>query len=254
MIDKKYIEMMNLEIDGALSPEGHRELERYLESHQDAREYFDGLRSTASMLDRTEEIEPPAALTKSIIKTVFERDSRAEDMCLSTGGRSWMASRWRPGFAFAAGLVAGLFLSASAMLILIKSPPGTEGIYGTISRLKGAVTERTTIIDGAELRGTVHTRISGERIMAELDVWSRNEVLVKLIHGGAVSFEGVRSLRPATSRISVFEDRVELVLSGDGGFIVGLSEKGGSRSPVDLMITSNGEVLFSERIVQEVQR
>lgn len=253
MIDEKYIGMMNLEIDGVLSPEDRRALERYLESHPDAREYFEGLRNTASMLDRTEEIEPPAALARNIIEAVFERHSRAEDIRLSRG-RSWTASRWRPGFAFAAGLVAGLFLSASALLILIKSPPHSEGIYGTISQLKDAEIERTIAIEGPELRGSVQTRISGESITAELELWSRDEVLVRFMHGGAVSFEGVRALKTAAPRISVFEDRIELVLSGAGGYIIGLAEEGGSRSPVDLVITSGGEVLFSERIVQEVER
>jgi hypothetical protein len=254
MIDDKYIELMNLEIDGALSDEDRHKLERYLESHADALEHYNALRNTTDILNGTEEIEPPAALSRDIIESIFERHSEAKGRCLSTGGVTWRTFRWRPGFAFAAGIIAGLFLFASALLFIMKSPAGEGNFYGTIAGLKDATAQRTAVIDGPGVQGLVRTRRSGETIVAELEIWSPDEILVQFIHGDDIYFEGVRTERPGTPRISVFADRIELALTGKGEYIIGLNDRSGSRSPIDLRITSNGVVLFEKRIFQESER
>ena len=254
MIDDKYIELMNLEIDGVISDEDRHELERYIESHPDALEHYNTLRNTTVLLGGTEEIEPPDALSRDIIESIFERHSEAKGRCLSTGGVSRRTFRWRPGFAFAAGIIAGLFLFASALLFIMKSPPGEGRFYGTIAGLNDAAVQSTAVIDGPGVQGLVRTRRSGEKIIAELEIWSPDEVLVQFIHGDNIYFEGVRTGQPCTPRISVFTDRIELALSGEGDYIIGLNDASGSRSPIDLRITSNGEVLFEERIVQESER
>ncbi len=254
MIDDKYIELINLEIDGNISDEDRHELERYLESHTDALEHYNALRNTADMLDGTEEIEPPAALSRDIIESIFERHSEAKGRCLSTGGVSWRTFRWRPGFAFAAGIIAGLFLFASAMLFIMKSPIGEGNLYGTIAGSKETAVQRTVVIDVPGVQGSVSTRRSGETIVAELEIWSPNEILVQFIHGDDIYFEGIRTERPGTPRISVFAGRIELALTGEGEYIIGLNDRSGSHSPIDLRITSNGDVLFEERIVQESER
>ncbi len=254
MIDDKYIKLINLEIDGAISDKDRNELKRYLESHPDALEDYNALRNTADMLDGTEEIEPPAALSRNIIESIFERHSEAKGRCLSTGGVSRRTFRWRPGFAFAAGIIAGLFLFASAMLFVMKSPIGEGNLYGTITGSKETAVQRTAAIDGPGVQGSVSTRRSGETIVTELEIWSPKEILVQFIHGDDIYFESVRTERPGTPRISVFAGRIELALTGEGEYIIGLNDRSGSRSPIDLRITSNGDVLFEERIVQESER
>jgi hypothetical protein len=251
MIDDKYIELMNLEIDGVISDEDRHELERYLESHPDALEHYTALRNTAVMLDGTEMIEPPAALSRDIIESIFERHSEAKGRCLSTGGVSRRTFRWRPGFAFAAGIITGLFLFASALLFVMNSPPGEENLYGTIAGLNDTAVQWTTVIDGPGVQGSVRTRRSGETIVAELEIWSSDEILVQLIHGDEIHFEGVLARRPGTPRISVLPGRIELAVSGECEYIIGMNDRSVHRSPIDLRITSSGEVIFEKRIVQE---
>lgn len=251
MIDEKYIELMNLEIDGVIPDKDRHELERYLDSHPDALEYYNALRNTATMLDGTEEIDPPAALSRDIIESIFEGNSEAKGRCLSTRGVSRRTFRWRPGFAFAAGIITGLFLFASALLFVMRSPDGEEKFYGTIAGWNDTAVLRTAVIDGPGVQGSVRTRRSGDRIVAELEIWSPGEIIVQFIHGEEIRFEGLRTGRPGNPRISVFSDRIELALIGEGEYVIGLNDISGSRSPIDLRITSNGEVLFEERIVQE---
>ena len=251
MIDEKYIELMNLEIDGVIAKEERRELSSYLESHPDALEYYNALKGTAAVLDGAEEIEPPAALSRDIIESIFEKHSDAEERCLSTRDVSRRKFRWRPGFAFAAGIIAGLFLFASALLFIMKSPPGEEYLYGTIAGSDDTAVERTVVIDEPGARGSVRTRRSGDRIIAELEISSQGELLVQFIHGGEIHFESVQLKRPGTPRISVHEGRIELAISGENEYLIGMSDTSPSHSPIDLRITSSGVVVFEERIDQE---
>jgi hypothetical protein len=254
MIDERYIELMNLEIDGVIAEEDRLELSSYLESHPDALEYYNALRSTATVLDGAEEIEPPAALSRDIIESIFERHSDANDRCLSTRDVSRRMFRWRPGFAFAAGIIAGLFLFASALLFVMRGPTGEEDFYGTITRLHDTASVSTAVIDGPRVQGVVRTRRSGERIIAELEIWSTDEILVQLIHGEQIRFDGLKAGKPGNPRISVLQDRIELTLTGENEYVIGMNEMSGSHSPIDMRITSNGEVLFEERIVQELEQ
>jgi hypothetical protein len=50
MIEPKFIEMMNMELDGVLSERDRADLREYLSSSPDASEYFEGLRM---QLDRS---------------------------------------------------------------------------------------------------------------------------------------------------------------------------------------------------------
>ena len=254
MIDDKYIELMNLEIDGAISEKEREELERYLESDSEALEYFNGLKSTASLLDESEQIEPPAALPETIIESNFEKYDSADHVCLSSDRGSRRAFRWRPVFAFAAGIIAGLFLFASALLFVMRGPAGDEGLYGTIAALRDLPTERYISIDGPGIDGGIRTMRSGEAIFADLTVTSRDEVTVQVAYGEGYSFDGLRNARPSNPRISIYEKGLEIVCTGECEYIIALNIRGGTASPIEVTITSDGAVLFDERIVQESER
>ena len=70
MIEPRTIELMNLEIDGALDGAGREELRVSLAADPRAREMFDDLRRLAHLLDTAIAVDPPAGLNAQVLAGV----------------------------------------------------------------------------------------------------------------------------------------------------------------------------------------
>jgi hypothetical protein len=70
MIDEKYIELINAEIDGELSGEQRAELSRYLLAHPEARALRDDLQHLCGALGQADLVPPPADLRDNILNAL----------------------------------------------------------------------------------------------------------------------------------------------------------------------------------------
>lgn len=70
MIDSKYIELINRDIDKVISPNEKKELEDYLEINPDAEELHRELLLTEELLDRLPNNDPSANLKKRILNSI----------------------------------------------------------------------------------------------------------------------------------------------------------------------------------------
>ena len=70
MIDPHTLELINLEIDGALDPPGREQLRRALESDPQAREMYDELRRVVHILETAVAVDPPRNLQGEILANV----------------------------------------------------------------------------------------------------------------------------------------------------------------------------------------
>ena len=70
MIETKYVEWMNMEIDGVLPPDETSTLHEYLSSSSEAAEYYESLKATVSVVDATEDPGPPPHLETQILSQI----------------------------------------------------------------------------------------------------------------------------------------------------------------------------------------
>jgi hypothetical protein len=114
MIEERFIELMNGEIDGANSREESLELKRYLDTLPEAKRYYEDLKAVTQMFDQAEELTPPPYLRKTILTSIFEREGEEERKSVFTsvlaGIRLTFSRQYA--YSFTAGIIAGILLFA----------------------------------------------------------------------------------------------------------------------------------------------
>jgi len=109
MIDKKYIELMNKEIDKVISEDEKTALHNYLSTDIEAKEYYNELLLTNDYLDTLPDPEPSENLKKYIINSIdFSRYSSLENR--KSFWNFLYIPKFKYAYIFAAGLIAGIIL------------------------------------------------------------------------------------------------------------------------------------------------
>jgi hypothetical protein len=115
MMDARWIDLMNLTVDGTATPAQRAELNDYLASHPEARSYYDGLEKLVARLNADPISEPPAELEPRILDAIHDLPvpgpARREETS-TPWLRSFFAPRLRPWSTFGLGLATGLFVLA----------------------------------------------------------------------------------------------------------------------------------------------
>ena len=83
MIEDRYVELINKEIDGTNSPGESAKLRRHLQAYPGADNYFRQLTSVYKALDKLPEAVPPPDLRKNVLNAIQE----GADECGSTNRR-----------------------------------------------------------------------------------------------------------------------------------------------------------------------
>jgi hypothetical protein len=155
MIDPKYIELINRDLDDLLTIEEKKKLHHYLEDHPEARTYYNQIKRTSEILGEVQPVEPPPSLKKRIINAIDYNRYRPESTIKHTF-KNWLTSpRLRLAYAFALGIFVG-FLIYTAI-----SPRQTvldlEDLYGTIGAEEqmGFQTIENIPMDTEQASGTI---------------------------------------------------------------------------------------------------
>jgi hypothetical protein len=93
MIDPKYIELMNLELDGTATPAEREDLRRHLSSHPEASAHFEELGGLLRRLDAEPLAEPPVELHPRIISAV---DRAVRTPSREAGFGTWLGGLFAP--------------------------------------------------------------------------------------------------------------------------------------------------------------
>lgn len=155
MIDERYVELINKELDGFNTESESEELQRFLSENDEALQYYDELLRTASALKRVELAEPPSFLKTHILNSVNSLPVPVRP------GFGWMNAmmdlfRRRPsvryGVVFASGLCLGM------LLFTIVGPWRRDGMPPA-SKVSGSMVSRTEasrlqVIDSVALDGS----------------------------------------------------------------------------------------------------
>jgi|GEM_PF-3184780 len=155
MIDERYVELINKELDGFNTESESKELQQFLSENGEALQYYDELLRAASALKRVDQVEPPSFLKTHILNSIKSLPVPVRS------GLGWMNTvldlfRQRPsvryGVVFASGLCIGILLFA------IVGPWRRDGMP-LASKVSGSMVSRTEIsrlhvIDSVALDGS----------------------------------------------------------------------------------------------------
>jgi hypothetical protein len=173
MVDKKFIRLMNLGLDGVLSPEDRRVLEDYLSRNPEAKSYNAELGAAWAALRRANEVEAKTVDLKNEVLGSLRRaaaEARSADRSRGTAPAipALHHLRLKYVFFFACGLALGVML-----FLLFKSQGGptdfaSQNLLGTLVSSKSLKVAERIPIEENGVHGEVVVKASDSLAVAEI--------------------------------------------------------------------------------------
>ena len=255
MIGKRLIELMNAEIDGVNSPEESRVLHEHLDANPDARRHYEELKDVGRVFAEADEVSPPKALSRTIMRAVAARGHPDVKMGLLERMREALgpAPRMRLAYAFAGGMVVGLGLFLLISATLPQMLPGdAANLLGTIGggeRCLVAADPVSFDVPGAS--GSASVRYCAETVTLELSLSSESEVIVVLSYDENIDFDGLRALQSGDYAIRVMGHRAELTHMGTGDYDLLFTDYAESHLPLRMSVLAAGRSVFESSVPPE---
>lgn len=258
MAGEEYIELINKEISGTISPSERKELHDYLRENPDAQRLYNQLRETSDLLNKIRDVDPPTYLKKRIMNSVdFSRYQARRSrpvLRLVTRVRQ-IGFRPRLAYAFALGVVVGLVV-VSQFLIRPGGRYATDlrDLYGTIGLIKDS--SFTTIdrvpVDLAQIEGYVNLLRYADVLIFEVSLHSsgKSEILLEY-EPDRTSFGGLRPGDHGSVLMDTGRDYVKASGTGALEFDLCFVKEPASSAPFGLKLFVSGQVLHSHRFLIE---
>lgn len=250
IIKKKYIELINKEIDGVNTPEESKKLKAYLAESKEAHNYYNEMISVSETLSKSEEIEPEPELKAGILNlikydkhTVRERKNLLE--FLFSGFEIKLQYKYT--LFFTGGLIAGI-----ALLFILNGDPNSN-----ISNF------RSTIF----FKKADHIQFSRDDITYEVDIkYSKKTIIVELVVNSAreieivfyydktdVSFNSFKQQKNIDNKLTISEDELRLNSYGENRYIIQFNNKTTNDTPIRIKLLASG-ALIDERTIETGKR
>jgi len=250
MIDERYIELMNQEIDGENTPAESDELHRFLDSSAEGKHYFDELRGVRDLLEQAGTIDSPAGMKWAILSKLEPRSERR----IKTAFIDAIRERFRPkyAYAFAVGLIAGICLYA---VFNGYSRDGSrlerDGLYGTIALDSAGRKAAETLpveIDMEGVTGTALFSYFEKAIVAEFNMRSDRNVELQFELAEGCSFESFKTLVSADNDLRTGHGTLRITSKGVGDFLIVFRKTAESPGRMRLKLLSGEELLLEKTI------
>jgi hypothetical protein len=257
MIDNRYIELMNKEIDGKNSSAESAALREYLESNTEARTYYAELCSVVEVFGEAGEVQPPTNLEQRILSSINERRALEEVRREKTSRLNNIFNpRKKLGLAFAAGLAVGLVI----LLVIYRALPESSSLrmkdlYGTLAEREGArsvLSAEPVDFNLPEVSGTASVKYLNRAFIATLELTSAREIEVAISSSEDAALENFNSRQCAPSVIQSVGGNITLRTTGRCGFTVTFRDSRNAHPPVNIRIFADGSSIFDKTIVAGV--
>jgi hypothetical protein len=254
MIEKRYIELINGEIDGVNTPEESSELRRYLDTHPEAQRYYDELNEIGRTFAEMKDLDPPKELRESILASVARRRRapRRESPLARILERLVPQARPRYAFAFVTGVLVGFCVFAVSSIVMLRGTESrTDRLYGTLTTggENEILSSECIPFDLPEVYGGACIEHSTAVVQANLDLSTEEEIQVVFEYDDLLRFEGLRALDQSEHTMSVEGNRAELTHLGECDYVLVFSDGRSTGSPIHLSITAQDGLIFEKSIV-----
>jgi hypothetical protein len=253
MINERYRELIENELEGKNSADESAELARHLQSSTEARAYYDELRDLISMFHDAGEIEPPKDLERRILGSIDER--RAVEGARAERG-SWLdffKPRRKLGLAFAAGVAVGLIILLAVYRALPQSSAlRMKDLYGTLAgreATRAAAEAGPVDIELPEVSGTARVRYLDDVFVVTVELASKRNIEVAISGPESAVLENVASRAPVPYSLDSASGTVTLETTGQTGFSLTFEDARHARPPVTVRISADGVPVFEKTMI-----
>lgn len=255
MIEKKYIDLMNAELDGVNSSKESEELSEYLVSNREAKDHFEDLKFIFGRIDASKSVDPPSNLEDKIFSSISR--GKRHSYHSSDHKASWIARCFSvPHLRYAAVFAAGILIG-----VILYSRIGYEGVgggsfdksrlYGTMKFVESAygLEEIQSIdVDVGEVRGQIRLHESERALVAEVSLYSLDSIeWVLQFDKEDVLFEGFRHVDGKDCDIVAAATEARVRQTGDNKYVLFFSQNDHLDTPMVAKIYSADHLLLFEK-------
>jgi hypothetical protein len=255
-IDAKFVDLINAEIDGSISPEEHIELEAYLAQSDAARAYRNELTNLCEGLDSIEAVSPPPHLKHVILDAVVTSKPARQAMHQRTSSDLFSdffgTAPVRYAMSFAAGVILAYTLLSSEE-ISRQALDNVADLVGTIAQPE--TTNSLGIADSIqmtlnELAGSVSLRQSGDMLIIDFDLTSQGPVdIVAAFTDPDIWFNGFAQLESTGTSVAAENGQVTVHMEGQRRYALYLHNSGQEAASVSLHFYANGQLVHEDNLV-----
>ena len=240
MIDKKYIELMNREIDAVINSDEKRDLHHYLSVNPEAAEYFDELVSATNALNQVPEPAVPENLGKRIINSIdFSRYAVRTKNSRAFG--FFRGFNLRYAFTFAAGLLAGIFIYA--LFTITTENYSQNDVSGTIG-IENTVTLREIPINLNDIQGNISLKEKNDLYLFEISLNSSSLVDLTISYPDQLKLENFKPGIPGRISLVTAGNFIKASNSGSQEYLFSFTGIGTNPSPVHIELSRYGKKVF----------
>ncbi|MFQ5824373.1 MAG: hypothetical protein ACE5JB_09990 [bacterium] len=219
MIEEKYIELINKEIDGKISHRESVKLKEYLAKNPEAQNLYNDFVNISDILNEVEKIEPSSILKKNILNSIqLNKYTKIEKKNLLQSLIK-VKVNYKFAYSFAAGLIVGLIMFA---LLINNTSLDIANLTGTV--ILNDTSERYETAGKIEINleginGTVALKSTKNIILAEIKITTKQEIELAIeFDENDISFNGFRQLTPFVSNLKIRDNYLKLTNIGESNY------------------------------------
>lgn len=245
MINEKYIELMNKEIDQVITPQERIELQNYLSDNKTAKEYFDELILTNNFLNRLPDQNPPENLKKQIINSIdFSRYEKHQEPAKKPAGFLW-GLKFRYTYIFAAGLLAGIIIFS--LYYLNSGNVKTNEVEGTI----GAGNLRTIQeiqLNFSDISGKIELKQRDNTFWFDISAFTPQNTDFIVTYPDEIKFENIKPGSMSNIELSRNGNYIKITNSGTQQYSLQFSQITPASSPMYIRILQSGNIVYEHEL------
>jgi len=253
MISDKVVELINRDLDGALSAKEKAQLEKHLESDHEAREFLAKLRLLHEKLFEVSEAEPPADLKETVMKSlpVVRYTQRSQELPMASKIiELFHVPRFQMAGMFSLGAAAALlFLVISQNLSNSPQVPAEQAI-GTI--LAPGKTGDAVQIDSKQFaiddyKVDISTSRSEDNVILSINLQSESNQPVQLVvtsdASGEFRFHALDYNAPNLIHANFGNDFFSAAIAGPGNWVLEFDDRDGITESLKIELKTESSLI-----------
>ena len=246
-IDQKFFELIQADIDGEIDDAGKKALEAFLADSEEGRAVYSELETMCRSLDGIRELDPPPHLRHVVMNmapiTTAPRAERTFIQRVFGGPALGYAGMFAAGVALTLALVDSGQVSRGAF-------DDVTGLVGTIADTEFDAPEHAAVsIDKSEVAGTVTLRSTGELLIVDFDLSTRQPVEILAGYSDrSIWFNGFAQLESSGTSVAAQTGSVTLQMDGKRRYAVFLNNPGQRPATIKLQFMAAGEVIHEAQL------
>lgn len=255
MIDKKYIELINKEIDGLNSQKDSAKLKEYLAKNSEAQNLYDDLVKLSHTLRRVNDFDPPPNLKKHILNSIkWNKYTFKEKRNFLIPPIPSIRFKFNFVYTFSAGLIVGIIIYSIFLNKILKTTSlDISHLTGTLiindSSLKFETTEQLEI-NLKEGYGTLNIKNAENLVLAELYLTTQKQIEVVLEYAEQdMILNSLTHLNQKGIHANIGDNYIKINHTGDHKYIFIFKDKTSAITPISFKVFSDGTLLYEKTIL-----